>query len=243
LSVTENIFIDKLKEKGNVFINWKRLHYLAKQLLDNLGFGNIDPREQVKNLTVAYQQIVEICKALTNETKILILDEPTSVLTFGEIEKLFAVLQDLKSKGVSIIYISHRLDEIYKICEKVTILKDGEFVNEFNTCDITKQELIYNMIGRELLDLYPMRNPKIGDAILEVKGLSYKNVVKDVSFKLHKGEILGFSGLVGSGRTDTMSLLFGLEKRTSGDIVFKGKQINFKNTRQAVNKKIGMIPG
>jgi len=241
LTVAENIFIDKLTQ-NRVFINWKKLNKQAAEVLELLGFGEIDPRLKIRELSVAYQQVVEICKALSRNSKILILDEPTAVLTFNEIKKLFSILNKLREQGVSIIYISHRMEEVFNICDTVTVLKDGEMVENCSIKDIKKEELINLMIGRELKNLFPQRKQKIFEQVLKVESLNYGNEVQNVSFSVRKGEILGFSGLVGSGRTETMRAVFGATKKDSGKIIFKSKEVNYNSPKKAVKDGLGMLP-
>ena len=241
LTVAENIFIDRLSDKGK-FINWKDLNQKASEILDQLGFGEINAKQRVENLSVAYQQVVEICKNLTRNAKILVLDEPTAVLTFTEIEKLFSLINKLKNDGVSIIYISHRLEEIFQICDRITVLKDGTFVKELNTTEVNKGQLVNLMVGRDMSTLFPSRAAKIGDVVLEVKNLNRGKMVRNVSFSVRAGEVLGFSGLVGAGRTETMRAIFGADKKESGEIWLNGEQVNFKNPREAVKKGLGLLP-
>lgn len=242
LTVAENIFIDKLTQGGK-FINWKNLRDKAHEILKRLGFDNIDPNVRVSELPVAYQQIVEISKNLMNDnTKVLVLDEPTAVLTFSEIEKLFELVRRLKDEGVSIIYISHRLDEVFELCDKITVMKDGAVVQTVDADQIDKQALISSMVGRELSTLFPKRNAKIGEVVMEVSHLTSGPMVQDVSFAVRKGEVLGFSGLVGAGRTETMRAIFGAEKMEAGSIVLSGKKKTFKNPKQAVHSKLGLLP-
>ena len=241
LTVAENIFIDRLSDKGK-FINWKDLNQKASEILDQLGFGEINAKQRVENLSVAYQQVVEICKNLTRNAKILVLDEPTAVLTFTEIEKLFSLINKLKNDGVSIIYISHRLEEIFQICDRITVLKDGTFVKELNTTEVNKGQLVNLMVGRDMSTLFPSRAAKKGDVVLEVKNLNRGKMVRNVSFSVRAGEVLGFSGLVGAGRTETMRAIFGADKKESGEIWLNGEQVNFKNPREAVKKGLGLLP-
>lgn len=241
LTVAENIFIDKLSDKGAI-INWKKLRTEAKKLLVELGFDDIDPNERVMELTVAHQQVVEICKSLSRNAKILVLDEPSAVLTFSEIEKLFKLLRNLKNQGIAIVYISHRLDELFELCDTITVMKDGCFVGEFDVNEIDKKGLIEKMVGRELSTLFPKRNTKLGEIILEVKNLRAGRMVDDVSFNVKKGEVVGFSGLVGSGRTETMRAIFGDDKIDSGKVIYKERVVEFKSPYDAVRNKVGFLP-
>ena len=241
LTVAENIFIDRLSGKKPV-IDWRNLKKQAGELLDKLGFGDIDAGMPVADLPVAYQQIVEICKSLAKNEKILVLDEPTAVLTFSEIEKLFGLLRSLRAQGIGIVYISHRLDEIFELCDAVTVLKDGMLVKELNIKDTDKKSLINLMVGRELSTLFPERNATIGETLLEAKHICAGRMVDDVSFSVRRGEVLGFSGLVGAGRTETMRAIFGADKMESGQVVYQGKEVLLKSPVDAVGRKIGLVP-
>jgi ribose transport system ATP-binding protein len=241
LSVAENIFIDNLTE-GKKMIDWKQLNKRAEKLLEKLGFGNIDVNIIVSELSVAHQQVVEICKAISRNSFILVLDEPTSVLTSNEVEQLFELLLALKENGVSIIYISHRLEEVFRISDRITVLKDGTFVATVDTASINEKQLVNMMIGRELRDFFPPRNATIGEPILEVKGINCGNSVKDISFRVNEGEVLGIGGLVGSGRTETARAIFGADKKDSGKVYLFGKPVNIKSPRNAIKLGIGLLP-
>ncbi|MDO4338192.1 MAG: sugar ABC transporter ATP-binding protein [Eubacteriales bacterium] len=241
LTVAENIFIDRLSGDSKI-INWNKLRQDAKKQLSRLGFDDIDPSAKCGTLSVAYQQVIEICKCLTRDAKILVFDEPTAVLTFSEIRKLFEVIQKLKSEGVSIIYISHRLEEIFELSQHITVLKDGTYVDTVETANFDKQRLVNLMVGRELTDLFPARNAKIGDAVLKVEDLHAGQMVQGVSFEVKAGEVLGFNGLVGSGRTETMRAVFGVDKRDSGHIYYFGREVNWKNPKQAIEAGFGLLP-
>lgn len=241
LTVAENIFIENLT-LGKKLIDWKTLNQSARALLEELGFGEINPAAKVSTLSVAYQQVVEICKSLSQKVNVLILDEPTAVLTFREIEKLFALLKKLKGEGVSIIYISHRLEEIFQLCDEITVMKDGSFVKQVKAAEIEKNQLIDLMVGRDIKDIFPKRTGvTIGEPILEVKNLC-SGMVKNVSFTLHAGEVLGVYGLVGAGRTETMRAIFGADPLESGEVKLFGKPVHIKSPKQAVEKGLGMVP-
>ena len=240
LSVAENIYIDRLAN-GRKFIRWKELYDSAKQQLADLGFSDILVTEKVGNLSVAQQQVVEICKCLTRNAKILVLDEPTAVLTVAEIKRLFKSILALKEKGVSIIFISHHMEEIFELCDNVTVLKDGCFMGMRPVRDVTSKELIHLMIGRELTQMFPKRNAAIGEVVLRVEHLYAGNRVKDVSFEVRSGEILGFGGLVGSGRTEAMRAIFGADRMDSGKITLFGKNVRFADPRQAIRHGFGYL--
>lgn len=241
LTVAENIFIDNLVGK-NVVINWKNLRLKAKEQLSQLGFNDIHPDTKVGDLSVAYQQIVEICKCLTRNSKVLVLDEPTAVLTFTEIEKLFSIIHALKEKGVSIVYISHRMEEIFTLSDTITILKDGSNVDTVPTSSVNKESLVNMMVGRELSQLFPKRDNPIGKPILSVEKLNAGRMVNNITFEVSEGEVLGFSGLVGAGRTETMRAIFGIDKKETGQILFHGKQAHFKDPKEAIQNGFGLLP-
>lgn len=241
LTVAENIFIDRFAS-GEKLVHWKKLNEDARHLLCELGFEDISPSTRVGTLSVACQQVVEICKCLSRNVKILILDEPTAVLTFKEIGKLFALLQKLKSEGVSIIYISHRLEEIFELCDEITVMKDGTYVETVKTDSIDKDQLISMMVGRDIKDIFPRRDAVIGETVLEVKDLCGSSMVQNISFSVRRGEVLGFYGLVGAGRTETMRAVFGADDWMSGEILLDGKPVHFKSPRMAVKSGVGMVP-
>lgn len=241
LTVAENIFIDRLS-KGRSIINWKELRKSAQEELSKLGFSDISPAVKVGTLSVAHQQVVEICKCLTRNAKVLVLDEPTAVLTFSEIEKLFGIIERLKAENVSVIYISHRLEEIFRISDNITILKDGGYVGTMATKDVDKQRVINKMVGRPLSTMFPPRSARIGEVVLSVSGLSTAGFVRDISFEAHAGEVLGFSGLVGSGRTEIMKALFGIAKKQADKIVYLGKEVDFRHPQEAKDGGLGYLP-
>ncbi|MCR4431067.1 MAG: sugar ABC transporter ATP-binding protein [Tepidanaerobacteraceae bacterium] len=241
ISVAENIFIDEVRAY-NGFINWKDIKQRAKAFLEELGFGFIDVNARVMDLSVAYQQVIEICKALTRNASVLVLDEPTAVLTTKEVERLFALLQNLKSKDVAIIYVSHRLDEIFRITDRITVLKDGKFVKTLETSSIDAHQLVNLMIGRELSDYFPPRKSNIGEVVLSVEHIRSGRAVKDISFNVREGEVLGLSGLVGAGRTEAMRAIFGVDKLDDGKVTLYGREIKIKSPEHAYRLGIGLLP-
>ncbi len=243
LSIAENIFLGNLSKDSNpLTINFKALYKKSKELLNSLGF-DLNPKKQVGTLPVAYQQIVEIAKALSQDAKILILDEPTAVLTDPEIDKLFELLNRLKEQGVTIIYISHRLDEVFKLSDRVSVLKDGNFIATKEISDINKDIAISLMTGRDFSSLFPPKSEKtLGDEILSVVNLSASNGIHNINLSLRKGEIIGLSGLVGAGRTEFAKALFGIDKITSGTIKINGKEALIRNIISAKKYGIGLIP-
>ena len=239
LTVAENIFYGREKKK-KLFLDHETMNREAKAILDDLGV-NIDPKARVKDLTIAYQQMVEIAKTISRDVKLLILDEPSAPLTPPEIEAMFVILHRLKQKGVTILYISHRIEEIFQISDRVTVLRDGQLVSTKNTSETDKAELIRLMVGRELSKTFPERTTEIGTVILEVKNIR-NDYIKDVSFTLRKGEILGLGGLVGAGRTEAARAIFGADILSAGEILLNNTPIRIKSPKEAIKYRIGLIP-
>lgn len=239
LTVAENIYINSLGQKG-FWINKAILNENASKLIKKLGF-DISPQKEVRNLSIAQQQVVEIAKALSENVKILILDEPSAVLAPNETQKLFEILNTLKKQGVTILYISHRLEEIFQIADRITVIKDGATVKTVNTKDINQDGLITLMIGRSLDALFPKRHEFRGEDVLQVENLK-TNSIDDVSFSIKAGEVLGITGLVGSGRTETLQAVFGADPvQSSSKIYFNGKLLNIRNPKTAVDAGIGFV--
>ena len=242
LTVAQNIFIGREEINQGLFIDDNAGNKKAKELFKLLKL-DINPQEKVGNLTVGKQQMVEIAKALSMDAKIIVFDEPTAALTESEINELFAIIDDLRAKGVGIIYISHRMDEIARITDRVTVMRDGEYVGTVNTKETTKDEIIAMMVGRTIYEDPKAVSsvPEGAPVVLEVEHLNSGSHVKDVSFVLHKGEILGFSGLMGAGRTEVARLLFGADKKDSGTIKINGKEVDIKNPQDAIREGIGYL--
>src|SRR5690625_3621626 len=210
LSIAENIFLGREPKKKSGLINFNKIFSEAQSLIESFGL-NMDARRDVRHLTVAQQQMVEIIKAVSFNAKIIVMDEPTSSLTDKEVEFLFDTIRNLKENGVGIIYISHRMEELFAISDRITVLRDGEYVGTVDTDSTSHDELVSMMVGRNLENFYVRDYIEPGAKIFEVKNLSKKNVLKDISFDLKEGEILGFSGLVGAGRSELMKCIFGLD--------------------------------
>ena len=241
LTVAQNIFIGREKTNG-IFLDEKSINVNAKNLLIKLGI-DIDPKELVGNLTVGRQQMVEIAKAISFESKVLVLDEPTAALSDTEIAALFRVMRDLRSQGVGMIYISHRLDEIKQITDRVSVMRDGEYVGTLITKDCTDDEIVKMMVGRTIFEEPKIKSncPPDAPIVLEVEGMNAGRMVQNVSFNLKKGEILCFAGLMGAGRTETARALFGADPKTSGKITVNGKEVNIQKPQDAVNAGIGYL--
>ena len=241
LSVAENIFLGRAIRKGMV-IDLKAMERESKKILDSLNI-KINPKTLVKTLSVGYQQMVEIAKAVSQNAKLLIMDEPSAPLTSAEVEAMFAIVDKLKAGGVSIIYISHRLDEIFRLADRITILRDGQYVTTLNTDETNKDELVKYMVGRQLTEVYPKRDEICvkDEVIFEAVNVS-GNGDKNISFKIHRGEVLGLGGLVGAGRTEFAELMFGMRTKTAGKFIFKGKEISPKTPKDAIELGIGLVP-
>lgn len=239
LSVAENIFLGDYPG-GKIVPDFKEMIQRTEEIFKSMEV-EIDPRSQVKDLSTAYCQLVEIAKALSRKVKLLILDEPTAALTVKETEILFRLIDTLKKQGCTILYVSHRLSEIFAVCDSVTIFRDGNKIKDCRIEDITRQQLVAEMAGRTVNETYPQKTSKIGDVVLEAKNI-YGLGVENISFKLHRGEILGFAGLVGAGRTETCRMIFGADKMDSGEVWFEGKKVNVRNPEYACDLGIGLVP-
>lgn len=240
LTVAENIFIGKEFTKG-IFIDQNAINQEAEKLLKSLNL-DIDPRARVMDLSVAKQQMVEIAKALSYDSQLIIMDEPTSSLTDSEIEELFRFIRDLKARNRAVVYISHRMDEVFAISDRITVMRDGEYVGTFKTEETDRDTIIKAMVGRTIY-IQPKEKSMVEEdapVVLEVRNLK-SDVVKDVSFKLRKGEILGFAGLVGAGRTETARLIFGADPKQDGEIFIRGKKVEINSPQDAVANGIGYL--
>ena len=240
LSVTENIFLGREKSNGFVLSNGE-MEKEAKRILDELKI-DLDPGQVVGELPVSKQQMVEIAKALSTNARILIMDEPTSALTAREIEDLFRIIRDLKAKGCGIVYISHRLEELQHIVDRVTIMRDGQYITTMNFADTNLDEIIASMVGREIKEKFPRVECKKGKKIMEVRHLNAGRMVRDVSFDLYEGEIVGFAGLMGAGRTETTRAIFGVDPKESGQILLNGKEVQIRKPADAIRAGIVLAP-
>lgn len=240
LTVYQNIFLGREETHRGVMSD-KKMKEEARRILDQLNV-KIDPDEVVGNLSVSKQQMVEIAKALSTDCKVLIMDEPTSALTSKEIDDLFKIIRKLKAEGRGIIYISHKLDELKYIADRVMILRDGEFITSMDFKDTTLHEIISFMVGREIKEKFPRIARKVGKKILEVKKLNAGYLVRDISFNLYEGEIVGIAGLMGAGRTETTRALFGADPMDSGTIILDGKEIRIQKPMDAIKHGIVLAP-
>lgn len=238
LTIAENIFLGHLPRKGGL-VDWATVRARSKEILDGLGV-TLSVDTLTSSLSVAEQQLVEIAKALNRKTRILIMDEPSAVLGEKDLENLFRVVRTLQASGIGIIYISHRLKEIFELADEVTVLKDGRYVATKSIDEVTMDDLVRLMIGRDLQDVYPKRTVQPGEVLLEVKGLSRSKLVHDVSFKLHAGEIVGFSGITGSGRTEVARVIFGADPY-SGEMWLSGKPYKPRSPQDAISHGIALV--
>ena len=242
LTVTENIFVGHEITKGiGGLLDWKEMNKQATALLRELG-SEINPNSRMNNLTVAEQQMVEIAKAISTNAKILIMDEPTAALSKRECEQLYQVAEKLRDSGVSIIFISHRFEDMYRLATRVTVFRDSKYIGSWGVNEISNDKLIAAMVGREITDIYPKTNIPEGKEIFRVQNLTCTGYFSDVSFNLHKGEILALTGLVGAGSTEVCQSIYGIRKLTSGKIYLDGNMIDVKNPTQALKWGIGYLP-
>ena len=222
-------------------IDWKQMHKDAKALLERLG-SDIDPHSSMGNLTVAEQQIVEIAKAISTNAKIIIMDEPTAALSKRECEELYRITEQLRDEGCSIIFISHRFEDMYRLATRVTVFRDAQYIGTWNVDEISNEVLISKMVGREISQIYPKQEVERGEEIFRVEGLSKTGYYKDVSFSLHKGEILAMTGLVGAGRTEVCQGIMGIERPDKGKVILEGKTLSIKHPSDAMKAGIGYLP-
>ncbi len=241
LTVEENLFMGKEITKGFGICDKKAMRRKAQEVMDKMGV-NIPINAVMSDLSVGQQQMVEICKALMVDAKVLIMDEPTAALTQSETEGLFKLIKGLREKGVSIVYISHRMEEIFELCDRITILRDGTYVDTKNICDIDMDDIVRMMIGREIGERYPKREDVvIGGEVIRVEGLTKEKKFSDVNFSVKAGEVLGVSGLMGAGRTEIMQAIFGNLPFDSGSVFIEGKEMKIRCAKDAIEAGIGFI--
>jgi ABC-type sugar transport system ATPase subunit len=240
LTVTENIFLGRLLYKRGL-VDWKAMRKKAREMLDELGIA-IDVEDIVSNLSVAKKQIVEICKAININASLLIMDEPSATLTIREQEIMFNIIRKLNKNGMTVIYISHRLEEVFDLTTNVTVLRDGKHVETLPTAGVDRKKLITLMVGRELVNEYPKEKLAIGETLLEVSGLNRKGVLEDINFHVRRGEILGFAGLIGSGRTETARAVLGIDKIDAGKVTLKGQDVTGSSFKQSIKNGLGLVP-
>ncbi|NUK30211.1 sugar ABC transporter ATP-binding protein [Parageobacillus sp. VR-IP] len=241
MTVAENIFLGREPSYG--FTGWvktKELEEKTRRLFERLGI-HIDPNTKMSDLSIANTQMVEIAKAISYNSKLIIMDEPTSAITEKEVHHLFNIIRALKKEGVSIIYITHKMDEVEQITDEVTVLRDGKYIGTRPSNQISKDELIKMMVGRELNQIFHKKPAQIGEVALSVKGLTKKGKFEDISFEVRKGEIVGFAGLMGSGRTEVLESIFGITRPDSGEIYINGNKVNISSTKDAIKYGMGLL--
>jgi ribose transport system ATP-binding protein len=241
LTVAENIFPGHLPTNRLGMVNYHQLYQNAAQVLENMHM-RVDPRTLVESLSIANQQLIEISKALSSNCKVLILDEPTSALTDTEAEHLLKLLRRLASEGVSILYISHKLNEVFALADRVTVLRDGKYIGTEKIGDVTTDQIIRMMVGRELGAMYPHKTHKVGSPLLEVQDLRLPSSEARNSFKLNQGEILGFAGLIGSGRSELARAIFGADPKSAGKLFLNGTPVDFRSPQDAIKNGVGYLP-
>lgn len=239
LTVAENISLGQWPKNNRKLIDWKDMYKRADEALKMLG-ANIDPHAIVSTLSTGEQQLVEIARSLSMETRVLILDEPTASLSESETQRLLQIVKNLREKGLAIVYVSHRLEEVFELADMITVFRDGKLVQSATQKEITPNNIVRLMVGRDV-SLERTRKPKLGKKVLEVRNLTRKDVVENVSFDLHEGEILGFGGLVGAGRTEIFRCLFGVDPMDEGEILIDGKPVKIKNAQDAIHHRIGFV--
>jgi ABC-type sugar transport system ATPase subunit len=241
LNVTENVFLGHTRERTKVRIDWRQLYKITGDMLQSLGV-KMGPKDLVRGMSIADQQMIEITAALSQNAKVIIMDEPTAALSQGEVDKLFSIIRKLKQQGKGIIFIGHRLEEIMEITDRVTVLRDGEFVGECQTKDATIDRLVHMMVGRTFNELIVKEEAPIGEVLLEAEGLTMPEQYYDVSLKVRRGEIVGMAGLVGAGRSEVASAIFGAAPAMSGTVKVKGEKVHIRSVADALNIGIAMVP-
>jgi rhamnose transport system ATP-binding protein len=241
LDVAENIFVGRQPTTIGGRIDWQKLYTDAGNLLESLGV-HLDLKQKARSLSIAQQQMVEIARAFSINARILIMDEPTSSLTLNEVADLFRLVRRLRDEGTAIVFISHRLEELFELADRVTIMRDGSYVDTLLLKDVTRDDLIRLMVGRTITNLFPKQDVKAGEVVLKVENLARAGSFRDVSFELRKGEILGMAGLVGAGRTNVARAIFGVEPATSGSIQIEGRKVAITSPQQAIKLGLAYVP-
>lgn len=241
LTVADNIFLGKEKTRLKYVIDTIKSNQAATELLEQVGL-RIRPDMVITDLSVSQRQMVEVAKALSVNARLLIMDEPTSSLTENEAEILFSIINDLTARGVAILYISHKMDEVFRLCDRVQILRDGENIGVFPLDEVTEEQVINMMVGRELETMFVKTRHEIGAEILRVENISTRTGVKKISFCLHRGEVLGFAGLVGAGRSEVMRAIFGIDELSNGEVYLEGKKVSIRSPEDAIRLGIGFVP-
>jgi rhamnose transport system ATP-binding protein len=240
LSLAENVFVGRQPTRGGL-VDWAHMEELARGFFERLGVS-LDPRSKARGISIADQQIVEIAKALSTEAQVIVMDEPTAALSSREVERLFSVVNNLKAHGTSVVFVSHRLDEVFALCDRMTVMRDGSTVGVSLVSETTESEVVRLMVGREVSELYPKLEPKIGEVVLEVKNLSLEGQFRNISFEVRAGEIFALAGLVGSGRSEVIRAVFGIEKYDSGEVILRGKTLPPGRPSASMSAGIALVP-
>ncbi|NLA93407.1 MAG: sugar ABC transporter ATP-binding protein [Spirochaetales bacterium] len=239
LTVAENLYINRLpKRRGRV--DWKSINREAQEFLDSLGF-NFKATQKIEQLSAAQRQLVEIAKVLALDNSLIVMDEPTSSLTTTETEILFNIIENLRKEGISVVYISHKLEEVFRLADTTTIIRDGEIIDSSPTAELTRDKIVEKMVGRSVDTEYPRKQCEPGEVVLKVENITRDGLIEDISFELRRGEILGFAGLIGSGRTEVAEAIFGAEIYQKGNIEVEGKRVAIHSTHQAKSEGIGLL--
>ncbi len=241
LDVAENIFAGHTRKDYKFSIDWKDIYIRSQQLLDSLDV-KLNPAAKTKGMSIADQQMVEIISALSQNAELIIMDEPTASLTPGEVDNLFRIVTNLKKQGKSFVFISHRLDEVLEISDRISVLRDGNYIGTYNTSEVTKQKLIELMIGREMKDHIHREKTAKGDVLLEVKNFGSHGIFSDISFSVRAGEIVGLAGLVGAGRSEVARAIFGIDSHDSGELLLRGESVVINNPMESIRKKMCYLP-
>ncbi|MDW7662251.1 MAG: sugar ABC transporter ATP-binding protein [Bacillota bacterium] len=240
LNITDNIFLGCYLQKKNKLLDYKEMHKKTKQIMESLG-QDINPEEICGNVGIGLQQMIEIGKSILNDSKLLIMDEPTSSLSGNEIKQLFKTIFKLKDRGVSILFVSHKLEEVFEICDTVTVMRDGEHISTYPTNKVNQDQLITDMVGRSLANLFPKEIAEKGDEFFRVKDLTRLGLYQNINFEAYAGEVLGFSGLVGAGRSEVFRGIFGVDEIDDGEIYVQGKQVRIKSPKDAIKNKLAFV--
>lgn len=239
LTVAENMFVGRYPQKG-CFVDWSTMYDECRKLFEHWKV-DFDPKQKVRTLSTAETQMLEILKAISYDAKLIIMDEPTSAITEREVQKLFSFIEELKGKGITIIIITHKIDEVFHVADRVSVLRDGKYIGTSAIQELNHDKLISMMVGREISNVHPPRDFQGGEIVLKVEHLQCGKKVRDVTFEVHKGEILGFAGIVGAGRTETLRCLFGLDLAEQGSVSMGGKEISIRQPRDAIKNGIAMV--
>jgi len=240
LSVAENVFLESFPLKRGGAIDWRSLNRRTREILDSINL-DLNPTRKVSTLTISQQQMVEIARALSHEAKVVIMDEPTSALTPNEVRSLFEVIRRLKDLGIGVLYVSHKLEEVFELCDRVTVFRDGQLVSSRPVAQTNTNAVVTDMVGRAITTLFPRTHAGRGEPVLEVRGLRTEGKLKGVSFRVHAGEVVGFFGLLGAGRSELAKAIFGLDPVSAGEVLLRGRRLRLGSTSQSARAGLGLL--